>query len=218
MLFPIFNNYRLVGGGGGGAVPVVAESVQSIDSGGGSTDNLSITFGTAPVAGDYIVLIATSGGGGGPGNLAAPSGFDPHDLTFADHGVFVRKSNGTEGATFTVGTFNEAGILYGLRITGTNASIQIDQMFQNSSSTDSPSVTTTGNNCLLLAMFFSTSSNSTVTVPSGWTSLQTASVTSAHGGPIRCTVASSSKATAGATGVATWSRTAEYAIMMAIRP
>lgn len=203
--------------GGGGGIPLVAESAQMIDSGGLTGDSIILTFTSAPLAGQYILLIACSGNTSGTNILVTPAGFS---LLFGDgvtYGVFGKVATGLEGATFTLSTFDEGGIVFGLRVSGVNAT-PIDQTGQNTSSANSPSVTTTVNNDLLLSIFISTTSVSAPTIPSGYVSLQTNSITGAHGGPLRMTAASSSQPTAGATGVAIWSLTASFAITLAIKP
>jgi hypothetical protein len=198
------------------SVPVIAETQAATDSNGGSTDSLTITFGTAPSAGQYILLLAVSGTSGG-NTLTTPSGFTKLYGDGSSYGIFAKVATGSEGASFTISDFDEAGLLYGIRITGVT-STPLDQSAQNTSSANSPSVTTTVNNDLILSIYVSTSSNSVPTVPTGYTSVQDGGVSSAHGGPIRLTVASSSLGTAGVTGTAAWSRSANYVTSLAISP
>ena len=195
--------------------PVVAESVQNTDINGGATDNLSITFGTAPAAGQLIVIVAVSPGGE---TLTAPSGFTTLFGDASSYGVYAKVASGSEGTTLTMGYFNTAGIMFGLRITGAATSSPVDASGQNTGNNASPAVTTTQANDLLFSIAINPSTNVVGTQPSGMTLLQTANVGEAHGGPISAAIASETQATAGTSLALPWSQSESFAITIAISP
>lgn len=196
-----FNNYR-VAAGGGGTPPSILDAQIAIDDGGQSGDSLSITFNSAVTAGQYIILAVLSG----PLSnfIQDPSGFTKLYGDNAEWCLYVKKAVGNEGATFTVSSVNEAGVLWGLKIGGV-ASTPLDTNAITASSLVSPSITTSFGYELLLSFIYARSNNSAPTAPAGWTrGAATGHVNSAGGGPISLTYASLTQTAAGATGTATW--------------
>ena len=194
---------------------VVSSSALKDDSGGGSTDSLTVTLGSAPAAGDYLVLVAVSG----PTNtLNTPSGFTQTYGDGALYGVFTKVATGSEGTSFTVSNFDTAGILFAFLITGVaGAPLDVSAMATNTNS--GPSVTTTVANDLILSIYIKTNDNAATTVPTGFTLLQNDQINAKNGGPIRCTVAYGAQSAIGSTGTFGWSTasgTASNLVTMAI--
>lgn len=210
------------GGGGGGGAPTIADAKSGTDDGGGSGDNISITFSSAVSAGDYIILAFMSG----PASnfINTPSGFTKLYGNTSTWSVFVKKAVGTEGATFTVGDCNEAGILAALKITGAG-STPLDVSGQAASTNTGGSITTTAANDLVISIWMSELiANYPPTVPAGYTLVAmpvNLRVNSAGGGPIVMGVAQINQAAAGATGTQAWtpsSGTATAVVTIAVKP
>lgn len=208
------NAINKTGVSGGGANPVVADFQLSTDSNGGSSDSMSITFGSSVSAGQLIVLAIYAGDKNGSNVITTPSGFTSLYGDSVKYGLFYKIASGSEGATFTVGIVDQAGVLIGLKITGANAT-PVDTSNLAASLT-SPSITTVFNLDTVFSFLWSTSSGLTApTAPSGMTLITYSNVTSAHGGPITLAVASLNQTTAGSTGTLAWTLTGGIAFQAA---
>ena len=211
---------KVLASAGGGPFPSIIDTKYAIDSKGSSGDSLTVTWSSAPTAGQLLILIALSSSKEGSNTMITPSGYT--ELAGSDNlycGVYYKIATGTEGTTAGIANFQTEGCLIGLRLSGVY-STPIDTSGHSSSATSSPSITTTHANELLLAI--ACCSTNTLTTnpnsspPSGWTMVSTQG-DHTGGGAVWIAVASKQQATAGASGAAAWGAATGSDFMIGLR-
>lgn len=212
------------GGGGGGSAPTMVEMVPGTDSSGGSGNSITIGFTTNVAAGEYVILVVISGVVGG-NTINTPTGFTKLYGDGVIYGVYAKKMVGNEGNLFTIDYVYAAGILVGIKVSGVG-STPLDVSAQATNTKTGSSVTTTAANDLIFSIWIAQNNATVSAAPSGYTLVtmsggaQRQFVSSAHDGPVTIYIATTTQASAGASGTQVWTAAAnaDWIVTIAVKP
>lgn len=174
----------------------------------GSTQTLTATFSPAPASGTLLIAAHIQNIGD---TVSAPTNGTGSAWTEISTGTVSRAwykvCNGTEPTSYSVtlnGSYKgDAAALGIIEIKGQNAT-PLDTNVGTATSTNiSPSITTQFDAELAISIFTTTANGAMASIPSGWTSVYQVNAVGMAGGA-EVGFAKLQKATAGATGTATW--------------